>query len=164
MTTQIDIQTKIAVAVEVLNTEKTKAEISREFNVSTRSVGRWADQFKSEAEQVLMDQQNKSKEATEIKTHVEEYQKRIIENYYAKKNEDLKEQNRKGVRGRPAKGVKTIRQIVMETIEFYKDRGLLTKDNRKKIIEDIMEETGHDYKVSAKYFSAYKKLFGGYDE
>jgi len=165
MTTQIDIQTKIAVAVEVLNTEKTKAEISREFNVSTRSVGRWADQFKSEAEQVLMDQQNESKEAAEIKSSISDKEAKILADYQEKKHQDLKAVDRRFKRGIPKKGQKSIRQTVLEILDARKAKGELIKENRKDMIEEIAQAIGHEeLSRSAWYFAVYKKVLGGYQD
>lgn len=162
MTTQIDIQTKIAVAVEVLNTEKTKAEISREFNVSTRSVGRWADQFKDEAEQVILEQ---SKEAEDLKETISAKEAKILADYEEKKHQDLKPVDRRFKRGATKKGTKSIRQTVLEILDARKAKGELVKANRKDIIQEISEAIGHEeFSRCAWYFAVYKKVLGGYQD
>lgn len=73
-------------------------------------------------------------------------------------------EDRRGRRGRTPEGVKSIKQLVLEVLEKHDKAKTLTKENRGEIIEEIMEATNHDRKQASKYFSGYKKKFGGYIE
>ena len=67
-------------------------------------------------------------------------------------------------RGRPPKGVKSIKDIVIGTMEKYKNKNKFTLENREKMIDEIMKATGHDHAIASKYFSGYKKHIGDYQE
>jgi len=237
-------ETQIAIAYEVLmmdETGKTKADIAKEFEVSPRSVTRYAEKYEDEAMDLLTeaneseetielkeafapkveDTQEASEEPEEVEADVQsaeeieepesesddleaspeveeeetqeeevelkeftpqaefsleeikeedfyedlnDNQKKLLADFYAQKAEATEVEDRKGKRGRAKKGVKSIRFIVMEVIESHKAQGTLTKENRQEIINQIVEATGHDEKQAKKYFSGYKKVFGGWNK
>ena len=161
MKTQIETQTKIEVAVQVLTTDKTKAEISREFGVSARSVGRWAEQFKEEAEKVILKQ---SKEAQELQSGISAKAAKILADYEEKKNQNLKPVDRRFKRGATKKGTKSIRQTVLEIMDARKSKGELTKANRVEITQEISDAIGHEYQRCNWYFLVYKNILGGYQD
>ena len=66
-------------------------------------------------------------------------------------------------RGRKPDGVKSIKDIVIETMKEYKDKGEMTKENRPLIVELIMGKTDLTEKEAKKYFAGYKKQLGDYD-
>lgn len=160
------VETKIQVALEVLKTDKTKSSIADEFGVSIRSVGRWFDKYQNDA-QTIIDEENKKNvvdDATKIKKSVIEKEKKILEDYYAKKDDNLVEVDRRFKRGAPKKGCKSIRHIVLEVMEEYKGRGELTKENRVKITQELSDKIGHEYQRCNWYFLVYKKVLGGYQD
>jgi len=184
-------ETKIAIALEVLRAEetgKTKKMIANEYGVSPRSISRYAESFEDEALDLLNTEPNeaaeKLEESFEEPTVTEEEPEEIVEEAVVevappaetKPKVDITKKSRKefspvnpddasdrrGRRGRPPEGVNSLKAIVLEILKKHADAETLTKDNRKAIIAEIMEESGHEYKIASKYFAGYKKSVGDY--
>jgi transposase len=153
----ISNDTKTTVAIEVLSSEKTKSQIAKEFGISVRSVGRWADKFKNEAQEILS-----KKEENVVSTSINKKEEKILADYYENKHYDMINVDRRFKRGVPKKGTKSIRHMVLEIVEARKDKNELTKANRSVIIQEISDTIGHEYKRCIWYFSVYKKVLGGY--
>lgn len=184
MAKQIATETQIDIAIAVLNGNTTKKQIAADFGVSTDSVRRYANKHEDEArriienmadmtddepkaeekEEVAAEDNGAQKSMEEIMETLNDNQRKVLEDFYTKRDENTDFVDRIGKRGRNPDGVKSIRQIVMEVLDKHFNEGTLIKDNRTKIIKEIMDETGHDRVKSAKYFSGYKKYFGGYQD
>ena len=191
-------QTKIAIAVEVLKideTGKTKAQIAKEFNVSPRSVSRYAETFENEALDLMTDDSSENLEAAfeETKTQIDEVVTEITDENNSEEDittkpsiKEEEEKKNKAIqkikeekaakptvsdtpkstgrgRGRKPTGVKSIKEIVLETMNEYKSVGKMTKENREVIVSLIMERTDLTEKEAKKYFAGYKKQVGDYD-
>lgn len=93
MAIQTSTETQIAVALEVLKmdeTGKTKSDIAKEFNVSPRSVSRYADKYEDEA----MDLYTNHEENVELETAFAPTEEKVEETVESEKEEleTLKEQ------------------------------------------------------------------------
>ena len=160
ITSAVTNEFKINIAVEVLSTEKSKAEIAREYNVSARSVGRWATQFQIDAESII----NTKDEAKEIENSVSEKEAKILADYRSNKGQNTDVEDRRFKRGAAPKGVKTIRELILDIMEERVAKGELIKANQKEITKQISDAIGHEYSRCTWYFSVYKKIVGGYQD
>jgi predicted transcriptional regulator len=183
MAKQIAFETQIDIAIAVLNSNTTKKQIAADYGVSSDSVSRYANKHEDEARNIISkmadmtdesettdevendtDKNDATKSMEEIMKTLNSNQQKILTDFYNKREENTDFVNRVGQRGRNPDGVKSIRQLIMEVIDTHFKEKTLLRENRQKIVKQIMDATGHNRVQSAKYFSGYKRLFGGYQD
>lgn len=138
------------VAIEVLlqeETGKTKAQIAEEYGVSLQWIDRYAKKYRIDALKWIDLALHNSK----VMKMLEELPSEI----------EYKEKPR---RGRPPKGDRPIREIVLEVMHGFAEVGEFTKENRELMIQEIMNKTGQGHFSASKYFSGYKKQVGEYQD
>lgn len=172
MTISMNQGTQLDIAVIAMTTNKSFNEIAKDFGISKDAVERFVEEHAVKAKSLIshdvvvkvgVDRRSPNRRKEDsinvdvairhahdmllvIRTLPKHHQKIVCQ--YLSYEQDKK----------------SVRYIVMNIIERHMIARTLTSYNRLTIIAEIMEKTGHNLHNASKYFSGYKKLFGGYQD
>ena len=157
---------KLNAVIETLKGEEPKSRIAKKFGISPRSLDRYIEKFKSEAEKFVKEPQMESKveDAQEVEASVEStngvmsfmVQQATVEPIVAVPVK-TKASSTRSVTKRSA-GTPTVKSIVLEVLSEYKANGKVSKEFRQSAVDEISTKANIDTKLASKYYAGYRKM------
>lgn len=180
---------KLNAVVEVLKGQDTKTNIAKKFNISTRSLGRYIEQFEDQAktyvtgefvmnENILEDVVETVNELEVASEDFSEFETAddvitteekpafnamsfMVQQATVNPIKAVPEKKERKSRSVKTSSGPSIKQTVIDLMTRYKDDGKTSKEYREECILEIMQATGMERAQASKYYAGYKKpVFG----
>lgn len=151
---------KINAVVEVLRGNVTKTSIAAKYGFSLRSLGRYVERFKDEANEIIKKEDDMAtKAAAKPESTVETSSSAIefINKQMSTVNKIRKTQPQKPKQRATRASGKSIKGTVISILERYRDDGKTGREYREFAVSEIQNKTGLDRKHASKYYAGYKK-------